>query len=117
MEVKNLGYSLNNIPIPAKQHCLKSMIDKVAIVQKVNGPKLDRLSKEMISLFKDERLSITINDFLDVTFNLYTGKYFLFTKRNNTSLYIFKIQLHTINYQPITINDQQNYFKLILWRN
>ena len=33
MEVKNLGYSLNNIPIPAKQHCLKSMIDKVERIE------------------------------------------------------------------------------------
>ena len=29
MEAKNLGYSLKNIPIPTKQHYLKSMIDKV----------------------------------------------------------------------------------------
>ena len=29
MEVKNLGYSLKNIPIPTQQHYLKSMIDKV----------------------------------------------------------------------------------------
>ena len=29
MEAKNLGSSLKNIPIPTKQHYLKSMIDKV----------------------------------------------------------------------------------------
>ena len=29
MEAKNLGYSLKSIPIPTKQHYLKSMIDKV----------------------------------------------------------------------------------------
>ena len=29
MEVKNLGYSLKNIPIPTQQHYLKSMIEKV----------------------------------------------------------------------------------------
>ena len=29
MEAKNLGYSLKNIPIPGKQHYLKSVIDKV----------------------------------------------------------------------------------------
>ena len=29
MEAKNLGCSLKNIPIPTKQHYLKSMIDKV----------------------------------------------------------------------------------------
>ena len=29
MEAKNLGCSLKNIPIPTKQHYLKSMADKV----------------------------------------------------------------------------------------
>ena len=61
----------------------------------------------MISLFKDERLSITIDNFLDVTFNLNTGKYFLFTKRNNTSLSIYSKSNYTtsIIYQlPLMTN-------------
>ena len=29
METKNLGYSLKNIPLPAKQHYLKSTVNKV----------------------------------------------------------------------------------------
>ena len=32
--------------------------DKLAIVEKANGPKFHRLEKEIISLFKDEGLSI-----------------------------------------------------------
>ena len=68
--------------------------DGLAIVHKANGPKVDRLRKDMISLFKDEGLSIAIDtnlietDFLDVSFNLNTGKYFPFKKPNNTPLYI-----------------------------
>ena len=63
----------------------------LAIAHKANGPKLDRLRKDTISLFKNERLSITIDanlietDFLDVS-NLNTGKYFPFKKPNNTPL-------------------------------
>ena len=68
--------------------------DGLAIVHKANGPKVDRLRKDMISLFKDEGLSIAIDtnlietDFLGVSFNLNTGKYFPFKKPNNTPLYI-----------------------------
>ena len=68
--------------------------DRLAIVHKTNGPKVDRLRKAIISLFKDEGLSITIDtnlietDFLDVSFNLDTGKYFPFKKSNNKPLYI-----------------------------
>ena len=50
-----------------------------------NGPKLDRIKKDIIALFKKEGLSITIEtnfietDFFDVTFNLATKKkYFSF---------------------------------------
>ena len=59
-----------------------------------NGPKLDRLRKYIIAIFKSEGLSITIEtnlietDFLDVTFNLHTGKYFPYRKPNNDPLYI-----------------------------
>ena len=68
--------------------------DGLAIVHKANGPKVDRLRKDIISLFKYEGLSVTIDtnlietDFSDVSFNLNTGKYFPFKKLNNTPLYI-----------------------------
>ena len=74
--------------------------DGLAIVHKANGPKVDRLRKDIISLFKDEGLSITIDtnlietDFLDVSFNLDTGKYFPFKKPNNTPLYIHSKSNH-----------------------
>ena len=52
------------------------------------------MRKNIIALFKNERLSITIEtnlfetDFLGVTFNLVTGKFFPFRKPNNQLLYI-----------------------------
>ena len=68
--------------------------DWLAIVHKANSPKVNELRIDIIILFKDERLSITIDtnlietDFLDVSFNLNTGKYFPFKKLNNKPLYI-----------------------------
>ena len=67
----------------------------LVIVHKANGPKVDRLKKDIISLFKDEGLSITTDiEFLDVSFNLNTGKYFLFKKPNNTLIYIHSKSTH-----------------------
>ena len=77
--------------------------DGLAIVYKANGPKGERLRKDIISLFKDEGLSITIDtnlietDFLDVSFNLYTRKYFLFKKPNNSPLYIHSKSNHPLS--------------------
>ena len=74
--------------------------DGLAIVRKANGSKVDKLRKDIISLFKAEGLSITIHtnlietDFLDVSFNLNTGKYFPFKKPNNTLLYIHSKSNH-----------------------
>ena len=58
--------------------------DGLAAINNANGPKLDRIRKDIITLFKEERLSIPAEtnlietDFLDVTFNLEAKKYFLF---------------------------------------
>ena len=52
------------------------------------------MRKNIIALFKNEGLSITIEtnlfetDFLDVTYNLATGKFFSFRKSNKQTLYI-----------------------------
>ena len=67
----------------------------LTIVRKANGQNLYSLRKDIINLFKDEGLSITIDanvierQFLDVSFNLNTGKYFPFKIPNNTPLYIY----------------------------
>ena len=58
--------------------------DGLAPINNANGPKLHRIRKDIITLFKEERLSITIEtnlvetDYLDVTFNLATKKHFSF---------------------------------------
>ena len=68
--------------------------DMLTIVHKANGLKDDRLKKDIISLLKDQGLSITIDanlietDFLDVSSNSNTRKYLPFKKPNNTPLYI-----------------------------
>ena len=58
-------------------------------VNSSSGSVLDRMKEDIISIFKNEGLSMTIEtnlaeaDFLDVTFNLLTRKYFPFRKINN----------------------------------
>ena len=65
--------------------------DALAGINNANGPKLDWIRIDIIALFREKRLSITIKtiliqtDFLDVTFNLATKKYFPFRKANNTT--------------------------------
>ena len=88
-------YLLNKIkPLLGSSNVSLYRDDGLAMVQKANGPKGDRLRQDIISLFKDEGLSITIDtnlietDFLDISLNLNTGKYFPFKKPNNTLLYI-----------------------------
>ena len=50
--------------------------DGLAVIHQAIGPKMGRLSKKIIALFKSEGISITIDtnfietDFLDVSFNL-----------------------------------------------
>ena len=56
--------------------------DGLAVIHQANGPKMDRKRKDIIALFKSERLSITIDtslietDFLDVSFNLEMDNFF-----------------------------------------
>ena len=56
--------------------------DGLAVIHQANGPKLDRIRKDIIALFRFEGLSITIDtslietDFLDVSFNLEMDNFF-----------------------------------------
>ena len=71
--------------------------DGLVAINNANGPKL---RKDIIALFKEEGLSITIEtklietDSSDVTFSLATKKYFHFRKANNTPLYINAFSNH-----------------------
>ena len=68
--------------------------DGLAAINSCSEPVIDRTRKNIISLFKNEDLNITIDknlteaDFVDVTFNLVTGKFFPYQKSNNKQLYI-----------------------------
>ena len=56
--------------------------DGLAAIKSTSSPMLDKMSKNIITLFKEEDLRITIDTnlietgFLDVIFNLATGKFF-----------------------------------------
>ena len=68
--------------------------DGLAVIPNANGPQMDRLRKQIIKLFKDEGLSITIEtnlsvtDFLDVTFDLPRNKFYPYRKMNDKPLYV-----------------------------
>ena len=67
--------------------------DGLEAVDNSNGPKLDKLKKKIIALFKTDGFNIstetnlTTTDFLDVTFDLKTGKYYHLRKPNDTPKY------------------------------
>ena len=87
--------------------------DGLTAINNSSGPVLNKMRKNIIVLFKNEKLSITLEinlfetDFLDVTFNLATEKFFSFRKPNNQSLYINVKSNHPptiLTYLPNTVN-------------
>ena len=68
--------------------------DGLAVIPNANGPKLDRIRKDLIKCFKEENLQITtiINlpevDFLDVHLNLKAGSFKPFRKENDQPQYV-----------------------------
>ena len=80
--------------------------DGLAAINSCSSPVLDRTRKNSITLFKKEGLNITIEknlaktDFLDVTFNLVTEKYFPYCKPNNDPLYIYTSIRNQSTLQP-----------------
>jgi hypothetical protein len=81
-------------PLIAKAQIGLYRDDGLSVIYNPNGPKLDKLRKEIIKIFKAEGLNITIEtnltttDFLDVSLDLSTGKYYPFRKPNDKPLYI-----------------------------
>ena len=89
-------YLLNQLStvIDKSSVCLYTDSDGLAAINNANGPKLDRIREDIIALFKEEALSITIEtnlietDFLDVRNTLRQRNTFLFerlTTRHSTS--------------------------------
>ena len=74
--------------------------DGLAVIHQANGPKMDKIRKDIIALFKSQRLSITIDtnlietDFLGVSFKLEMDKFFPYRKSSNTLLYIHSESNH-----------------------
>ena len=76
--------------------------DGLGIMRNQSGPQTERAKKKIAEIFKSHGLKITIEcnlqqvDFLDVTFNLQTGKFWPYRKPNDTPLYIH----HESNHPP-----------------
>ena len=74
--------------------------DGLGCYNKMPGPHAERVRKDIVKLFKENGLSITIVmnasivNFLDATLNLNTGKYTPYRKPNDTPLYINKHSNH-----------------------
>ena len=68
--------------------------DSLAVIHQASGPKMNRIKKEIIALYKSERLSITTDpnlietDFLDVSLNLEMENFSPYRKPNSSHLYI-----------------------------
>jgi len=81
--------------------------DGLGITRNLPGPDMERLRKKLFRIFKSCGLKITVDcnlaqvDFLDVTFNLQSSKYWPYRKPNNPPLYISKDSNH-----PATILKQ-----------
>ena len=101
-------YLLNKLmPLFGTKNIVLYRDDGLAVIHQANGPKMDRIRKDIITLFKSEGVSITIDtnltetDFLDVSFNLEMDKSFPYRKPNNTPLYI-----HSESNHPLSIIKQ-----------
>ena len=85
--VKNIGHYRN---------------DGLAMLKNISGPTSERIKKKIIKLLHQYSLNITTEtnlvqtNFLDVTFNLKSGKYWPYHKANDQTLYVHQ---HS-NYPP-----------------
>ena len=77
--------------------------DGLSIFKNVSGPQAERIKKDITKVFKDLDLNITIEcnkkivNFLDVTLDLNTGKYYPYKKPNSDPEYIHKKSNHPPN--------------------
>ena len=74
--------------------------DGLAVFNNTSGSAADRIKKDLAKRFKELGLRITVEanlkiaNFLDVTFNLNTGKYYPYRKPDNNPLYIHRSSNH-----------------------
>ena len=75
--------------------------DGLAILENTPGPDTERIKKKIIKFFQQNGLKITIDanvvqaNFLDVTFNLQSDKYWPYRKPNGHPLYIHSRSNHS----------------------
>ena len=101
-------YMLNLItPLVGKNNVGLYRDDSLAILENASGPESERIKKKIIKVFQQYGLNISADtnlvqtDFLDVTFNLKSGKYWPYRKPNDQPLYIHQQSNH-----PPTIKKQ-----------
>ena len=87
--------------------------DGLAVLKGMSGSEADRLRKEIVQRFLDLGLRLTIatnlkvTNFLDLTLNLTTGKYYPYRKPNDVPLYINRLSNHPpaiLNQLPAAIS-------------
>ena len=76
--------------------------DGLSCFQNISCPDSEKTKKKMCKIFKENFLNITvecnlaITNFLDVTFDLKSGNFYLSRKENNDTLYIQKQSNHPV---------------------
>ena len=74
--------------------------DGFAVIKRLAGPKIERLKKNVVKIFKDYGLNITIEanlhtvNYLDVTFDLQKGTYLPYRKPDNPPVYVNSCSNH-----------------------
>ena len=74
--------------------------DGLGCYKNMPGPQMNKIKKDIFKFFKDHNLSITLDmnltqvDFLDVTLNIQTNKFWPFKKQNSETIYINKHSNH-----------------------
>ena len=72
----------------------------MSVFENTSEPKFDRLRKDVIAVFHNEVLNITIDtnlttsDFIEITLDLFTGKQYPYRKPSDNSLYVNAISNH-----------------------
>ena len=87
--------------------------DGLAIHRRIPGPRMERIKKDLVALFKSHGLAITIDtnlestNFLDITLDLGSEKFKPYRKPNDQPLYVHTESNHpptVIKQLPISIN-------------
>ena len=97
----------------SKDHVGLYRDDGLAIFHKISGNKAEKIKKHIAKIFKDLGLKITIEanlkvvDYLDITLDLNSGKYYPYRKPNDNPVYINSRSNHPpviIKHLPAAIN-------------